>query len=74
MGEARESVWQRHPNRGGSRTEVRRVMCELWWMDLTTCDVSASMEAVICLIHAKEMICPSGDGPDTHIRCSGWIR
>ena len=47
-------------------------MCELWWMDLTTCDVSASLEAVICQIHAKEMICFMDDGLEVHIRCGGW--
>ena len=49
-------------------------MCELWWTDLTTCDVSASPEAVICQIHAKEMIHLSNDGLDIYIRCGGWIR
>ena len=39
-----------------------RVVCELWWMDLTTCDVSASPEAVICQMHTKEMIRPPGGG------------
>ena len=49
-------------------------MCELWWMDLTRCDVSAIPEVVICLMHAKEMIRPQGDGSNTCIRCGGWIR
>ena len=49
-------------------------MCELWWMDLTTCDVSASLEVVICQIHAKEMIRLSDDGPEICIRCSGRSR
>ena len=49
--EARDSMRQRHANRGGSWTEVRRAVCELWWMDLTTCGVSAIPEAVICQIH-----------------------
>ena len=43
-------------------------------MELTTCDVSASSEAVICQMHAKEMICSSDDGPEICIRCDGWIR
>ena len=67
-------VRQRHANQGGFQTEVKRVMCELWWMELTTYDVSASLEAVICQMHAKEMIRPLGDGPDIHVRCGGWIR
>ena len=47
-------------------------MCELLWMELTTCDVSASPEAVICQMHAKEMIHPLGNGLGTYIRCGGW--
>ena len=49
-------------------------MCELWWTDLTTCDVSASLEAFISRMHAKKMIRPSDDGRKTHVRCGGWIR
>ena len=49
-------------------------MCELWWMDLTTCDVSAIPESVICQMHAKEMICPSDDGTEIRIRCGGQGR
>ena len=74
MAKAHELVWQRHANRGGSQIEVRRVVCELRWTDLTTCDVSASTERVICQMHAKEMIRPSDDGPGIRIRCGGWIR
>ena len=48
-------------------------MCELWWMDLTTCGVSAILEVVICQMHAKEMIRPPGGGPEARIRYSGWI-
>ena len=65
---------QRHASRGGSRTEVRRVVCELWWIELTICDVSASLVVVICQMHAKEMIPPLDDGPRTRIRCGGQIR
>ena len=65
---------QRHANRGGSQTEVRRVVCELWWMGLTICDVSASLVVVICQMHAKEMIRPLDDGSGTCIRCGGRIR
>ena len=43
-------------------------------MDLTTCDMSASMDAVICQIHAKEMICSPSNGLEIRIRCGGWIR
>ena len=43
-------------------------------MELNTCDVSASLEAVICQMHAKEMIHPPDDGPKIHIRCGGRIR
>ena len=56
------------------QVQVRRAMSKLWWMDLTTCDVSASPVVVICQMHAKEMIRPLDDGPGTHIRCGGWIR
>ena len=72
--EAHKSVRQRHANQGGSWIEVRRVVCELWWMDLTTCDVSASPKAVICQMHAKEMIYIPNDGMNIHIRCGGWSR
>ena len=72
--EVRESVWQWHANRCGSRIEVRRVVCELWWTKLTTYGVSASLEVVICQMHEKEMICPPGDGLENHVRCGGWIR
>ena len=74
MVEARESVQQRHANRGGSRTEVRRAVCEFWWMNFTTCDVSAIPEEVICQIHAKEMIHLSEDSLEIHIRCGGQSR
>ena len=49
-------------------------MGELWWMELTACDVSASLEVVICKIHAKEMIRPLDDGRGTRIRYGGQIR
>ena len=70
-GEARESIRQRYANRGGSRTEVRRAVCELRWMDLTTCDVSESTEVVICQIHVREIIHFLYNGPKIRIRCSG---
>ena len=41
---------------------------------MTTCDVSASPEAVICQIHAKEMIRLSDDGSDIYIKYNGWSR
>ena len=53
VAEACKLVRQRHENQGGAQKEVKRVMCDLWLMDLTTCDVSASSEAVICQMHAK---------------------
>ena len=74
MAEASELVRQRHANRCGSRTEVKRALCELWWMELTTCGVSASPEAVILKMHAKEMIRLPDDGPEIRIRCGGQIR
>ena len=49
-------------------------MCEFWWMDLTTCDVSAILEAVICQIHAKEIIHLLDNGPEIRIRCGGRSR
>ena len=42
--------------------------------NLTTCDVSASLEVFICQMHAKEMIRPMGNCMGTRIRCGGWIR
>ena len=50
------------------------VAVELLWMDLTTCDVNAILEEVICQMHAKEMIHPPDDGPRIRIRCGGLIR
>ena len=44
-------------------------VCVLWWMDLTTCDVSASPGAFICQIHAHEIICFVDNGPDVYVRC-----
>ena len=49
-------------------------MCELRWMDLTTCDVSASPGPIICQIHAKEIICLLDDGMDICIRFVGPSR
>ena len=49
-------------------------MCELWWMDLTTCDVSASLGAVICQIHAREINHFLDNGPQICVRCGGWSR
>ena len=71
MAEACESVGQRYANRGGSQIEVRRAMCELWWMELTTCDVSASPGALICQIHARKINRFVENGPEIHIRCGG---
>ena len=69
--EARELVRQRHANQSGSRTEVRRAVRELRWMDLTTCDVSASPRVVICQIHAREIIHFLDNGPEICLRCGG---
>ena len=74
MEEVCDSVQQRHANQSGSQIEVRTVVCELWWTDLITCDVSASPEAVICQMHAKEMIHPPDNDPGIRIRCGGRIR
>ena len=68
MEEAHESVRQRHANQGGSQTEVRRFVCELRWTELTTCDVHASLEAVICQIHAREIIRIPENGLEIRIR------
>ena len=51
--EVSESVRQWHANRCGSQTEVKRVVCELWWTDWTTCGVSASPETIICQMYVK---------------------
>ena len=70
MAEARKSVRQRHANQGGSRTEVRRVcVCVLRWTTLTTCDVSVSSGALICLIHARKIKGFVDDGPGGRVRC-----
>ena len=42
--------------------------------NLTTCDVSASLKAVICQMNAKEMIRPLDDGLEICTRCGGRIR
>ena len=70
MAEARKSGQHRHTNQGGSRIEVRRVVGELWWTHLTACDVSASLGALICQIHARKIKGFVDDGPDVRIRCS----
>ena len=71
---ARDRSRQRHANQGGSRTEVKRVLCELWWMDWTTFNVSASLEIVICQMYVKEMIRSLGSGLGTRVSCDGRIR
>ena len=48
-------------------------MYKLWWTKLTTYGVSASLEAVICQMYAKEMIGPSGGVLGTRIKFGGWI-
>ena len=49
-------------------------VCVLWWMDLTTCDVSTSMGALICQIHAIKINHFVHNGPEIRIRCGGWRR
>ena len=49
-------------------------MCELRWTELTTCDVSASLEALICQIHANKMIHFLDDGLEIRLRCGGRSR
>ena len=44
-------------------------VCVLWWMNLTTCDVSTSLEAFICQIHARKIKGFVDDGLDVRIRC-----
>ena len=68
---ARDRSWQRHANRGVSQIEVVRAVCEFWWTDLTTCDVSASLKAVVCQMHVKEMVRSLDSGLETRIRCDG---
>ena len=46
-------------------------MCVLRWMELTTCDVSASLRALICQIHTREIKGFVDDGPDVHVRFGG---
>ena len=48
--------------------------CDLWWTDLTICDVSASPEAVMSQIHAKEMSRSPDNGLVICIRCDGRSR
>ena len=61
----------------GTQTEValgqrsREHVCVLQWMDLTTCDVITSLEALICQIHARKIKGFVDDGPDVHLRCGG---
>ena len=71
---ARESVRQRHANQGGSQTEVRRFVCELRWMELTTCDVSASPGELLCQIHARKINDFVDSGLEVCVRCGGQKR
>ena len=68
---ARESMQQRHANQGGPRTEVRRAVCELQWMDLTTYDVSASSREFICQICARKINHFVENGLEIRVRCGG---
>ena len=44
-------------------------VCVLRWMDLTTCDVSASPGALICQIHARKKNRFVDSGPEVCVRC-----
>ena len=44
-------------------------VCELRRMDLTTCDVSASLGALICQIHARKVNHFVDSGPEVCVRC-----
>ena len=60
---ARKSTWL--SDRG------QESVCELRWMDLTTCDVSASPGAVLCQTHARKINRFVDNGPGIHVRCGG---
>ena len=49
-------------------------VCEFQWMNLTTCDVSASPGAFTCQIHARKINHFVDNGPEVHVRCDGWRR
>ena len=49
-------------------------VCVLWWMDLNTCDVSVSLRAVLCQIHARKINRFVDNGPEFRVRCGGWRR
>ena len=49
-------------------------MCELMWVELTTCDVIASSGVVIHQIHAREINHFLDNGPKIRVRCDGWSR
>ena len=66
VAEARKLTWL--SDRG------QESVCELRWMDLTTCDVSASLGAVICQIRTRKINCFVDSGPEVHVRCSEWSK
>ena len=56
----------------GSR--LGECVCVLWWTNLTTCDVSASLGAFICQIHARKRNHFVDSGPEVRVRCGKWKR
>ena len=41
---------------------------------MTTCDVSASLGALICQIHARRINFFVDNGTEVRVRCGGWRR
>ena len=46
-------------------------VCVLQWIDLTTCDVSASLRVILCQIHARKINHFVDNGPEIRIMCGG---
>ena len=58
----------------GTQTEVAlgqrsgECVCVLWWTDLTTYDVSESLGALLCQIHARKINHFVDSGPEVCVR------
>ena len=76
---AQDRLWQRHASWCGRGTQTEVVLrqrlgehvCVLWWTDLTTCDVSANLGAVIFQIRTRKVNHLQENGPEVRVRCGG---
>ena len=77
-----DRLWQRPASRcgRGMQTEVAlgqrsgEHVCVLWWMNLTTCNVSAGLGAFIFQMHARKINCFVDSGLEVRVRCDEWKR